>query len=170
MNKSCLDWYLLLLLSCSVVSDSLTPWTAAHQASLSFTITQSLLKFMSIESVMPSYHLILCVPFSSCPQSFLASGPFPMSWLFSSRGQSIAPSASASVLPVNFSGLISFRIDWFDLLAAQGTLKSSPAPQFEGINFLVLSIFYCPALTSVHVISYSRGPSQPCIGKKVLYH
>ena len=63
------------------------------------------------------------VPFSSCLQSFLASGPFPMSWLFSSGGQSIAPSAFASVLPINFSGLISFRTDWFDL-AVQGTLRS----------------------------------------------
>ena len=64
------------------------PWTAALQAFLSFTISQSLLKFMSIESVMPSNHLILCHPFS-CLQSFPASGSFPMSWLFTSGGQTI---------------------------------------------------------------------------------
>ena len=87
---------------CSVVSDSVTPWIAALQASLSSTISWSLLRLMSIESVMPSNHLILCHPFSSCPQSFPASGSFPMSWFFSSGNQSIRASASASVLPMKF--------------------------------------------------------------------
>ena len=59
-----------------------TPWTAMHQVSLPFTISQSLLRFMSIESVMPSNHLILCHPLSSCSQSFPASRSFPVSWLF----------------------------------------------------------------------------------------
>ena len=78
-----------------------TPWTAGHQDSLSFTVSQSLLKLMSIELVMPSNHLILCRPFSSCPQSFSSSGSFPMSQLFTSGGQSIGDSASASVPPMN---------------------------------------------------------------------
>ena len=92
-----------------------TPWTAAHQASLSITNSQSLLKLMSIESVMSSHHLILChallllpsvisssvVPFSSCPQSFPASGAFQMSQFFASSGQSIGVSTSTSVLPMN---------------------------------------------------------------------
>ena len=78
-----------------------TPWTAAHQASLSFTISWSLLRLMSIESVMPSNHLILVVPFSSCLQSFPASGAFPMSQLFTSGGQSIRTSALATVFVVN---------------------------------------------------------------------
>ena len=78
-----------------------TPWIAAWQASLSTTNSQSLLKLMSIESVMPSSHLILCFPFSSCPQSLQASGSFPMSQLFAWGGQSTGVSASASVLPVN---------------------------------------------------------------------
>ena len=78
-----------------------TPWTAVHQASLSFPISQSLLKLMSIELVMPFNHLILCHPFSSCPQSFPASGSFQMSQFFTSGGQSIRVSASASVLPMN---------------------------------------------------------------------
>ena len=78
-----------------------TPWIAACQASLSITNSQSLLKLMSIESVMPSSYLILCHPLSSCPQSLQASGSFPMSQLFAWGGQSIGVSASASVLPMN---------------------------------------------------------------------
>ena len=82
------------------------PWTAAHQASLSITNSQSLLKLMSITSVMPSNHLILFTCFSSCPQSFPAPGFFPMSQFFTLGGQSIGVSASASVLPMNIQ-------DWF---------------------------------------------------------
>ena len=83
-----------------------TPWTAARQASLSIISSQS--PPMSTESVMPSNHLILCRPFSSCPQSFPASGSFQMSQLFASGGQSIGVSASTSVLPMNTQ-------DWFPL-------------------------------------------------------
>ena len=78
-----------------------TPWIAARQASLSITNSWSLLKLMSIESVMPSSHLILCRPFSFCPQFFPALGSFPMSQLFTGGGQSIGVSASTSVLPLN---------------------------------------------------------------------
>ena len=78
-----------------------TPWTAACQASLSITSSQSLLKLMSIESLMPSNHLIFCHPLSSRLQSFPASGSFQMSQLFVSDDQSIGVSASASILPVN---------------------------------------------------------------------
>ena len=89
------------------------PWTAAHQASLSITNSQSLLKLMSIESVMPSNF--------SCLQSFPASGSFPLSQFFASGDQSIG---SFSISPLSeYSRLISFRIDWFDL-AVQGTLKN----------------------------------------------
>ena len=88
------------LLSCIRLFE--IPWTAAHQASLSITNSQSLLKLMSIESVMPSNHLILChpVPFSSCLQPLLASGSFQMSQFFTSGSQSIRVSASTSVLPM----------------------------------------------------------------------
>ena len=82
-------------------------------------------------------------PFTSCPQSFPASRSFPMSWLFPSGGQSIGASASNEQ-----SGLISFHIDWFDLLAVPGTHKSSSAPQFESINSSVPSLFYGP--THIH--------------------
>ena len=78
-----------------------TLWITARQASVSITNSQSLPKVMSIESVMPSSHLILCCPFSSCPQSLPASGSFPVSQFFTSGGQRIGVSASASVLPMN---------------------------------------------------------------------
>ena len=85
-----------------------TPWTAAHQASLSITISRSLLKLMSIESVMPSNSLILCHPLLLCLQSFPASGSFPVNRLLASGSQSTGASASASVLPMNIH-------DWFPL-------------------------------------------------------
>ena len=88
--------------SLSQVQHFVTPWTAACQASLYFTISLSLLKLRSIESVIPSNHLILCCHFSSCSLSFPASGSFPMSQFFASGGQSIG--ASASVLPMNIQG------------------------------------------------------------------
>ena len=104
-----------------------TTWTAAHQGSVSFNISQSLFKLMSVESVMPSNHLVLCRPLfllPSCLQSFLSIRVFsseaalpirwPKKWSFSF---SISPSNE-------HSGLISFRMDWLDLLAVQGTLKS----------------------------------------------
>ena len=92
----------------SVVSYSAIPWTAARQASLPITNSQSLLKLMSIELVIPSNQPTPVVPFSTCLQSFLASGSFPKSQFFASNGQSIASSASASVLPMNIQ-------DWFPL-------------------------------------------------------
>ena len=90
------------------MSDSATPWTAAHQASLSITNSQSLLKLMSIESVMPSSRCILCCPFLSCLQSFPALRSFPRSEFFASGGHSIGVSASALVFPMNIQ-------DWFPL-------------------------------------------------------
>ena len=86
-------FFLVVVRSLSCVWYFATPWTAAYQSSLSYTISRSLLKLMSFESMRPSNHLILCCPFSSCPQSFPASGSFPM------NGQSIG--ASASVVPMN---------------------------------------------------------------------
>ena len=101
---------------------SSAPWTAAHQASLSFTISPSLLRLMSMESVMPSNHLILCCPLLFLPSIFPSIRVFsselalhirwPKYWSFSIRP------------PNEYSRLISFRIDWFDLLAVQGTLNS----------------------------------------------
>ena len=107
-KQSVLQIDLLSLFSRKVVSDSLTPWTATRQASLSFTISWRLLKFMSIGLVMPSNHLILCRPLLLQPSSFPASGSFTIRWFFVSDGQSIVVSAPASVLPVNNQG-------WFPL-------------------------------------------------------
>ena len=106
------------MLSLSRVQLFVTAWTATCQASLSFTISWSLLKLMSIESVMSSNHLILFIPLSYCLQSFPASGSFPVSQLFASGGQSTGASASVSVLPMNIQ-------DWFPLtLTGLVTLQS----------------------------------------------
>ena len=114
----------LLVFSHSVVSDSVTPWTAACQASLSFTISWSLPKPMSTESMMPSNHLVFRCPLLLLPQSFPALGSFPNELAHRIRWTKYW-SFSFSISPSNEdSGLISFRIDWHDLLAVQGTLKT----------------------------------------------
>ena len=116
-----------------------TPWTAAWQTSLSFTISWSLLKLQSIESVMLSNHNILCFPFSSCPQSFPTSESFPVSGLFTSGGQNIGASSFSISLSNEYSGLISFMTDGFDLFFFQGgSQKPSLAPQFKSNKFSVL--------------------------------
>ena len=131
-----------------------TPWAAAHQASLSFTISLSLLKLTSIKSVMPPSHLILCHPFSSCPQSFPVSGSYPMSQLFASGSQSIGTSASRISPSNEYLGLISFMIDWFDLLAVQGTLKSLLQHHSSKASiFFALSVLYDPTV----IFAYATG-------------
>ena len=123
-----------------------TPWTAARQTSLSFTISQGLLKLMSIESVTPSNHLILCCPL------LLLSSIFPSIRVFSSEAvfHIRRPKYwSFSTNPSNeYSGLISFRIDWFDLLEVQGIPKSL-LQHHKSINSSALSFLYSPTLTSV---------------------
>ena len=127
-----------------------TPWTAACQASLSLSISRSFLRLMSIESVMPSNHLNFLHPLLLLPSIFPSIRDFsnesavcikwPKYWSF-----------SVSINSSNeYSGLISFRIDWFDLLAVQGTVKSLLQHQFESIYSLALSLLYGPTLTSVH--------------------
>ena len=97
------------------------PWTAARQTSLSITNSQSLLKLMSIELVMPpSNHLILCLPLFSCLKSFPASGSFQMCQLFPSGGQSIGVSASASVLLMNIEDWFPLRLTGFISLQSKG--------------------------------------------------
>ena len=106
------------------MSNSVTPWTAARQASLPITSSWSWLKLMSIESVMPSNHLILCRPRLLLPSIFPSIGVFSNKSVLRMRWPKYW-SFSFSINPSNeYSGLISFRIDWFDLLAVQGTLKS----------------------------------------------
>ena len=132
----------------SFIQHFATTWTAARQASLSFTISQSLLKLMYIEPVMPSNHLILC-----CSLLFLLS-IFPSIRVFSESALCIRwPKYWSFSFSISSSNevLISFRIDWFDLLAVQrDSQESSPTPQFKSINDLASSHFYGPNLTSIH--------------------
>ena len=131
--------FVVQLLSCIQLFG--TPWTAACQVSLSFTIFQSLLKLMSIKSVMPSNHLILCRPLlppSIFPRIRVFSNElalrirWPKYWSF-----------SFSINPSNeYSGLISFRMDWLDLLAAQGTLKSLLQHHNSKVSILWHSAFF----------------------------
>ena len=124
--------------------------TAAHQAPLSITNSRSPPKPMSIKSVMSSNHLILCHPLLLWPSIVPSISVFsnelarcirwPRYWSFSFN---ISPSNE-------HSGLISFRMNWLDLLAVQGTLKSSPIPQFKSINSSALSFFYSPTLIFIH--------------------
>ena len=128
----------------------MTPWTAACQASLSITNSRGLLKLMSSELVMPSNYLILCPPLLLLPSIY------PSMRVFSN--ESLLPirwpkhwSFSFSISPFNeHSGLISFRMDWLDLLAVQGNLKSSPTPQLKSIDSSVLSFLCDPTVTSIH--------------------
>ena len=102
-----------------------TPWTAVHQASLSITDSQILLKLMFIKAVMPSNHPILCCPLLFLPPVFPSIRVFSNEFQFFASGGQKYWSFSFSISPSNeYSGLISFRMDWFDLLAVQGTLKS----------------------------------------------
>ena len=128
----------------------MTLWTAARQAPLSFTISWSSLKLMSIELVMPSNHLILWFPLLLLPSIFPSIRVFSSESVFCIRWPQFW-SFSFSIEPSNeHSELISFRIYWFDLLAVQGTLESFPTSQFKSINSSMLSFLNGPNLTSIH--------------------
>ena len=139
------------MLSLSYVWLFVTPWAAAHQASLSFTISQSLLKVTSIESVMPSNHLILCHPLLLLPSIFPSIRIFsnesalrirwPKYWSF-----------SFNITPSNeHPGLISFRMDWLDLLAVQGTLKSLLQHHSSKASILRCSAFFIAQLSHLYM-------------------
>ena len=131
-----------------------TPWTAAYKTFLSFTISQSLLKLMSIESLIPSIYLILCHP-------LLLPSVFPSIRVFSNESDLWARgpkcwSFSFNISPSSeYSGLISFRIDWFHLLAAQGTLKSLLQHQVQKHQFFSTQPFL---LSSSHIHTWLHGP------------
>ena len=149
--------HLSLLLShlqfTSVTQSCLTlcnPMTTACQGPLSITNSWSLIKLMSIESVMPSNHLILSSSLSP-PTVILSQHQGLFKWVSSSHQLAKILESQLQISPSNeYLGLISFRMDWVDLLAVQGTLKSSPTPQFKGINSSALSFLYSPTLTSIH--------------------
>ena len=125
----------------------MTPWTAARQASLSIANSRSLLKLMSIESVMPSNHLILCRPFLLLPSVFPSIMVFSDESVLSIRWPKYW---SFSISPSNeYLRLISFRMDWLDLLAVQGTLTNLPQHHSSKASS-ALSFLYSPTLTSIH--------------------
>ena len=151
-----------LLFSCSVVSNSLQiSWIAACQAFLSFTISQSLLKLMSIESVMLSSHLILCHPLLFLPSFFASIRVFSNEWALHIKWPKYW-SLSFSISPSNeYSGSISFRIDWLDLLAIQGTLKSLLQHHSSKASILQHSVFFTvqlshPYMTTGKTIALTR--------------
>ena len=145
----------------------LTPWTEACQASLSLKISQSLLKLMYVESVMPSNYLILCHPLLLLPSVFPSIRVFSNESLLHISWPQYW-SCSFSITPSNeYSGLISFRIDWLDLLAVQGTLKSLLQHHSSKASILWYSTFFMiqlshPYMTTGKIIALSK---QTFVGK-----
>ena len=145
----------------------MTPCTAACQAYLSSTISQSLLKFMSIESAMPPNHLFLCHPILFLPSIFPSIGVFSKESVLRIRWPKYW-SFSFSISPSNeYSGLISFRMDWLDLLAVQGTLKNLLQHHSSKASILQLSAFFTvqlshPYMTTGKTIALTR---QTFVGK-----
>ena len=134
--------------SLSRVRPSATPWTAARQASLSIISSRRLLKLMTIESVMPSNHLSLCRPLLLLPSIFPNIRVFSKESVFCIRWPKYWNFSISS--SNEYPGLISFRMDWLDLPAVQGILKSLLQPPFKSINSSALSFLYSPTLTSIH--------------------
>ena len=146
---------LLLLFSRSVMSNSATPWTAARQASLSITNSQGLHKLMSTKSVMPSNHLILCHPLLLLPSIFPSIKVFPNE----SALRKVAKALELQFQHQSFQwypGLISFRIDWLDLLSVQGNLKSLLQHHSSNASILQCSAFFKVKLS--HPYMTTRKP------------
>ena len=158
-----LPWCYSVTKLCPTLCD---PWTAAHQASMSFTISQSMLKLMFIESVMPSNHLILCHPL------LLPPSIFPSIRVFSN--ESVLPirwpkywSFHFSISPSNeYSGLISFRMDWFDLFADQGTLRSLRQHHSSKASILWCSAFFTVQLSHPYMTTGKTLTIQTFISKE----
>ena len=141
----------------SLMFDSVIPWTAAHQASLSITNSRSLPKLLSTEWVMPSNHLILCHPLLLLPSIFPSIKVFPNESALHIRWPNYW-SFSFSISPSNeYTVLISFRIYWFDLLADQGTLKSLLQHHSSKASILRCSAFFMVQLS----YPYMTGPIHP---------
>ena len=148
--------------SCSVVSNSETSWTAACQASLSITNSQSLPKPMSIESGMPSNHLILCCALLLLPSIFPSIRVFSNESVLRIRWPKYRSFGFSISSSNEYSGLISFRMDWLDLLAVQRTLKSFFQHHSSKASILQLSAFFIvqlshPYMTTGKTIALTRG-------------
>ena len=145
----CKERYRSLLFSCSVVSTSLSPYELHHARLPCLSPSPGVCSnsYPLSRWCHPTIWSFV-TPFSSCPQSFPASGSFPVSWLFTSGGQSI--STSASVLPMNIQCWCPLRLTTLISLLSKGLSASSLAPQFKSINSSALSLIYDPTLTSVH--------------------
>ena len=153
--------------SLSCVQLFANPWTEAHKASLSITNTQSLLKLMSIESVMPSNHLIFCHPLLLLPSIFPSIRVFSNESVLCIRWPKYW-SLSFKISPSNeYSGLISFQMDWLDLLAVQGSLKSllqhhsSKASILQHSAFFILQLSH-PDITTGKTIALTRWTFELC--------
>ena len=149
---------------CPVVQSYPTPWDPLDFNTPGYPVLHHLLEIaqiLSIESMMPSNHLILCRSLLLLPSIFPGIRVFSNESALLSCGQSIGASASTLVLPMNIQGLISFKIDWFDLpCSPRDSQESSPAPEFESINSSVLSLLYGLTIASIHeyyVIVSSEG-------------
>ena len=144
-----------------------TPWTAARQGSLSISNSWSLLKLMSIESVMPSNHLILCRPLLLLPSIFPSIRVFSNDSVLHIRWPKYRSFSFSISLSNEYSGLISFRMDWLDLLAVQGTLKSLLQHHSSKVSILQRSAFFIvqlshPYMTTGKTIALTR---QTFVGK-----
>ena len=128
-----------MLFSRSVMSYSVTSWNAAQQASLSFTLSQSLLKLMSIESTLPSNHLIFCCPLLLLLSIFLSIRVFSNKSALGIRWPKYWSFSLVSVLPINIQGWFPFRLTHLISLLFKGLSRMSPAPQFGSINYFALS-------------------------------
>ena len=154
-------WFLIIFSSVQLLSHVwlfAIPWTAAHQASLSITNSHSLLKVMSIESVMPSSHLILCHPFLFLPSIFPSIRVFPNESVLHIRW----PKYWRFIFNINpsseYSGLISFRIDWFELLAVQRTLKSFLQHHSSKASILRCSAFFIVQFSHLYMTTEKTIP------------
>ena len=136
--------------SCCRVQLFATQWTAACQASLSISSSWSLLKLMSIESVMPFNHLILCCPLLLLTSVFPRIRGFSIESVLHIRGLKYWCFNFSISASNEYSGLISFRMDWLDLLQSRDSQESSPTPQFKSNDSSLLSFLYGPTLTSIH--------------------
>ena len=143
ISEACLQGHVVAVQLLSHVQVFVTPWNAAHQAPLSSTMVWR----CSFKSVMLSKHLIVCSLFSSCPRSFPESGSFPLYQLWTSCGQNIGASTSASVLPMNIQSWFSLVLTGLISMHYKGLSKSSPAPQFSKPSVLQCSVFFMADLS-----------------------